>query len=1426
MANLLQKASIVLTPTAYDNGKVLCAKPSEPPYGDFDFSRNSAATRVNAQGLVENVQILSSNLVQNGDFSEEGVQEISNGSFSQEGIELTTNGDFSNGITEWTTSGGNPATVLNGTATVPSGSYIFQSGGIPASTQVKLVVEGTGKIRYRLGTAEGYSGQIDMPFTLYVPTQSLSARVQLQNSSGGDVTITNVSLKEVGQDWDLGTGWSIGEDKVIYDGSGYSGIGQIIPNLIGKIFKVQFDIIDYTSGTIRISPSNKESGSDIRYSNNGTYVEYYTSAQNRLDLQPQLFNGSVTNISVKEVGQNWNINNDGAGATTNITLGALNIITDGTFTNAQQNGFLTSGNNYSLTYTIISNAVVGVLQATIGTAVVSVTVPSTVGTHSIEFTAAGSAAFAFKRGGGPLDVSITNISIIEITDDTNLPRINYEGFSYQDALGSELVTNGDFSNGSANWSVSGANATHIATFDGSSLRYQSDTTSPQLLIIQGGVLVIGKTYKIVVDIKTLTSGAIKSDTLGGLVITSNQGINTFYAIATGTSFTFTRATANVDITIDNISIKEYLGQSVVPGSGCGSWLFEPQSTNLITYSEEMSQYGSNVTVIDNSTKSPNGNIDASKVTKNGVSANDRIDITNIALLNNTNYSISAFIKNVNIDNGGVTTLGVRISSGGTLFRQGYVWNGDTPSLTVDYNSGTKTNVLLEDYGNGWWRIGYSFNSDGTNSDIEIDIDRDNGTDTTSVFIWGAQVEQQSYSTSYIPTSGSTVTRNQDLCNNGGSLASINSTEGTLYFEGSALANDGTFRLLGFSDGTTTNRVYIGYSSANNITCSFQVSSSVVYSFNKTADINVNSKIALKYKENDFALWVNGVKVNSQSSGNTFPIGTLTQMQFTSATTSSTFFGKTKALAVWKEALSDAELADLTYPTPTDPTFALDFDTIATDFTFARGSEATYVDAQGLIQSTNELGPEEITNGDFSTDGIPSTTSWSLGWYSQTSNVLISGGKLTLTNSASQSTALAYATDGVSSLNVVTVNKTYKLQYRVIENNGVTSFKYYSAGGSFIVAPTDLGVTHTIYIKNTANQIFLFQNATTNSSISIDNVSIKEYKTETNTPRIDYSTGTEAFLLEPQSTNLVPYSEDFEVWNQIQNVNLISNSTISPSGENNATKFLSTTGNSKVRNNFSVVSGTTYTFSVYCKNIDATFVRLLAYDGANEFSLNVVSQINTSTWTKVSLTFTATNTSGSGQVQIARDLPDGESLYFWGAQLEQQSYATSYIPTSGTTVTRNQETCINATPEINSEEGVLYAEIAKRQEDNDNFILISLNNAASNSDANSVTIGFSNDTDFYSRVRANAVNVMTDTTVATNANQFYKVALKYKSGNISVFIDGVNVVSNTTAFSFGAVLDNLSFDYNGNGTLPFFGNTKDLQVYTKALSDAELIKLTT
>jgi hypothetical protein len=158
-------------------------------------------------------------------------------------------------------------------------------------------------------------------------------------------------------------------------------------------------------------------------------------------------------------------------------------------------------------------------------------------------------------------------------------------------------------------------------------------------------------------------------------------------------------------------------------------------------------------------------------------------------------------------------------------------------------------------------------------------------------------------------------------------------------------------------------------------------------------------------------------------------------------------------------------------------------------------------------STQALGSEEVTNGDFATDGTPTTTSWSLGWYSNTSNVEITGGRLTMSNSASETDSRAYATNGTTSNNILTTNKLYKLQYDIVENNGVTDLRYYSSGGIFIPVPSvDVG-SYTVYIKNTSNQLFLFQNITTNSSISIDNVSVKEIATSYLTQAVSLSAKT-------------------------------------------------------------------------------------------------------------------------------------------------------------------------------------------------------------------------------------------------------------------------------------------------------------------------------
>lgn len=136
--------------------------------------------------------------------------------------------------------------------------------------------------------------------------------------------------------------------------------------------------------------------------------------------------------------------------------------------------------------------------------------------------------------------------------------------------GPELLTNGDFSAGAASWGVSGADATHIATFANGALRYQSDTTSPVLLVtqlLQGGMqIVAGKWYEVIVVVSNWVSGGIKTDTLNGNVasgLTLAQGPGTYRTVGLATSttsgFTLTRNSTNVDLTIDSISIRELPG---------------------------------------------------------------------------------------------------------------------------------------------------------------------------------------------------------------------------------------------------------------------------------------------------------------------------------------------------------------------------------------------------------------------------------------------------------------------------------------------------------------------------------------------------------------------------------------------------------------------------------------------------------------------------------------------------------------------------------------------------------------------------------------------------------------------------------------------------------------------------------------------------
>ena len=168
----------------------------------------------------------------------------------------------------------------------------------------------------------------------------------------------------------------------------------------------------------------------------------------------------------------------------------------------------------------------------------------------------GMAVRPVDSGAPVLTVAENGFGMPIVISDLGVPFV-VEGL---EPYGPELLVNGDFSAGSTSWIVNGADATHIATFSGGTLRYQSDTTSPQLTVSQSNVLVAGETYEVAAITSAYASGSIKTDNFGTAnIVSSGLGTVTFTGTASATgSFAFTRNSAGVDITIDSISIREVL----------------------------------------------------------------------------------------------------------------------------------------------------------------------------------------------------------------------------------------------------------------------------------------------------------------------------------------------------------------------------------------------------------------------------------------------------------------------------------------------------------------------------------------------------------------------------------------------------------------------------------------------------------------------------------------------------------------------------------------------------------------------------------------------------------------------------------------------------------------------------------------------------
>lgn len=409
---------------------------------------------------------------------------------------------------------------------------------------------------------------------------------------------------------------------------------------------------------------------------------------------------------------------------------------------------------------------------------------------------------------------------------------------------------------------------------------------------------VGQVYRVTFDF-VLNSGSYFDFFIGNEAVGSSFSGSSIRVSATGSySFDLTITTANsaamfvsqtnqiVNFTISNISVKEIQGDQprlnydISNGvvQSCPSLLLEPASTNIIPYSEDFSQSDwvkTNSTILANQSISPDGTLNADLMT---ATADD------------------ARLEDVVGSTGVVVTQSIYVKSA----------NGNDVSGQIDFAG---ANVVTFTANNEWQRVETTLTNTSINPRLRVRI-TNNG---DSIYVWGGQVEALSYATSYIPTNGASQTRAAESCNGAGNAATFNDSEGVLYAEISALANDLTNRGIAISDGTANNRVTMFYTNVSN---AIQVKVVVggansLNNYIAISNISKYNKFALKYKQNDFSLFVNGIELIADSSGNTFANGTLTELAFDRGDGAEDFYGKVKDIRVYNEALTDAQLQTLT-----------------------------------------------------------------------------------------------------------------------------------------------------------------------------------------------------------------------------------------------------------------------------------------------------------------------------------------------------------------------------------------------------------------------------------------------------------------------------------------------------------------------------------
>ena len=314
----------------------------------------------------------------------------------------------------------------------------------------------------------------------------------------------------------------------------------------------------------------------------------------------------------------------------------------------------------------------------------------------------------------------------------------------------------------------------------------------------------------------------------------------------------------------------------------------------------------------------------------------------------------------------------------------------------------------------------------------------------------------------------------------------------------------------------------------------------------------------------------------------------------------------------------------------------------------------------------------------------------------------------------------------------------------------------------------------------------------------------------NVPRLDYTDSScPALLLEPQRTNIVAQSEYFDSWAKIGTPTITTNYGTSPEGIQNSTRLQGVAGD---RIYLGVTGASaTYTYSIYAKGSGTIKLRDNSGSYYLEISLN-------SEWTRYDYSFTTSFT--NIQIQIVSATADAE---IYGTQVEAGSYATSYIPTYGSAVTRNQDDngLSNVADLIGQTEGTMFFEGSVEHTPQN----VSIMNFDRSTQYSVSFLKASNDkiNAFVYNGGSSLFNI-----VSPAISGRFKCAIAYKSGDTAFYVNGTQIGVNTTTFTPAAGLDEI---YIGSYSSPYFAYDHPVEcnqalVFKTRLSNEELATLTT